>query len=42
VRHGLAREEADAWKADLLARAAGGEYFFSLTRHLFVAVRPAG
>lgn len=40
VRHGLAREEADAWKADLLARAAGGEYFFSLTRHLFVAVRP--
>jgi hypothetical protein len=25
---------------DLLARASGGEYFFSLTRYLFVATRP--
>ena len=42
VRHGVPRDEADAWKADLLARASGGEYFFSLTRYLFVATRPAG
>jgi hypothetical protein len=44
ARHGVPREEADAWKADLLARAAGvdgREYFFSLTRYLFVATRPA-
>ena len=43
VRHGLPREEAEAWKADLLARARAaedGEYFFSLTRYLFVATRP--
>jgi SAM-dependent methyltransferase len=40
VRHGVSREDAEAWKADLLARAAGGEYFFSLTRFLFVATRP--
>jgi SAM-dependent methyltransferase len=42
--HGLPREEVDAWKTDLLARArpdAKGEYFFSLTRYLFVATRPA-
>jgi SAM-dependent methyltransferase len=42
VRHGVPRGEADAWKADLLARASGGEYFFSLTRYLFVATRPGG
>lgn len=42
VRHGVPREEAEAWKADLLARANGGEYFFSLTRYLFVATRPGG
>jgi arsenite methyltransferase len=42
VRHGFPRDEADAWKADLQARAAGGEYFFSLTRYLFVATRPGG
>ena len=40
VRYGVPREEAEAWKADLLARAGGGEYFFSLTRYLFVATRP--
>jgi len=40
ARHGVPRDEADAWKADLLARASGGEYFFSLTRYLFVATRP--
>jgi SAM-dependent methyltransferase len=40
VRYGVPREEAEAWRADLLARAAGGEYFFSLTRYLFLARRP--
>ena len=43
VRYGLPREEAEAWKADLLARVQAkesGEYFFSLTRYLFVATRP--
>jgi hypothetical protein len=41
ARHGVPRDEAEAWRADLLARAAGGDYFFSLTRFLFVARRPA-
>jgi SAM-dependent methyltransferase len=40
VRYGVPREEAEAWRADLLARAGHGEYFFSLTRYLFVATRP--
>jgi SAM-dependent methyltransferase len=40
IRYGIARDDAEAWKADLLARASGGEYFFSLTRYLFVATRP--
>jgi len=40
VRYGVPREDAEAWRADLLARASGGEYFFSLTRYLFVATRP--
>jgi SAM-dependent methyltransferase len=42
ARHGVPRAEAEAWKADLLARANGSEYFFSLTRYLFVATRPRG
>jgi arsenite methyltransferase len=42
ARHGVPRAEADAWKADLLERASGGEYFFSLSRYLFVATRPGG
>jgi hypothetical protein len=40
IRHGVPDEEAEAWKVDLVARAGGGEYFFSLTRYLFVAIRP--
>jgi ubiquinone/menaquinone biosynthesis C-methylase UbiE len=40
IRYGIARDDAEAWKADLLARVSGGEYFFSLTRYLFVATRP--
>jgi SAM-dependent methyltransferase len=42
VRYGLPREEVEAWKADLLARTEPGrrgEYFFSLSRFLFVAIR---
>ena len=42
IRYGIPRDEAEGWKADLLARARGGEYFFSLTRYLFVATRPGG
>jgi len=42
ARHGVTRDETEAWKADLLARANGGEYFFSLTRYLFIATRPGG
>ena len=42
IRYGILRDEAEGWKADLLARARGGEYFFSLTRYLFVATRPGG
>jgi SAM-dependent methyltransferase len=41
VRHGVSREEADAWKADLLGRTAPGQYFFSLNRYLFRATKPA-
>jgi arsenite methyltransferase len=43
VRHGLPKEEVEAWRADLLARARAdepGQYFFSVTRYLFVATRP--
>jgi arsenite methyltransferase len=40
VRHGVPRQEVEAWKADLLARAGEGEYFFNVTRYLFVATRP--
>ena len=43
IRHGVPREEVEAWKADLLARAEAGksgDYLFSLTRFLFVAARP--
>jgi SAM-dependent methyltransferase len=40
IRYGAAPDAAEAWRADLLARAGGGEYFFSVTRYLFVATRP--
>jgi hypothetical protein len=40
ARHGVPRDETEAWRADLLARANGGEYFFGLTRYLFIATRP--
>jgi hypothetical protein len=35
------REEANAWVADLQALGQRNEYFFSLTRYLFFARRPA-
>ncbi len=40
VRHGVPRDEADAWEADLRGRAAAGPYFFSVNRFLFVAAKP--
>jgi arsenite methyltransferase len=45
ARYGVPSDEADGWMADLRARASnanGHEYFFSLTRYLFVATRPGG
>jgi arsenite methyltransferase len=39
-RHGMTTAEAQAWKDELLALEASGEYFFSLNRYLFVARRP--
>ena len=39
--HGATAAEAQAWKDELLALEASGEYFFSLNRYLFVARRPA-
>ena len=38
-RRGVTREEADAWAEDL-APGKAGEYFFSLNRYLFLAVKP--
>ena len=42
ARHGVPRADAEAWRTDLQARASRGDYFFSLTRFLFVARRPPG
>jgi SAM-dependent methyltransferase len=42
ARHGVSREDAEAWRTDLQARASRGDYFFSLMRFLFVARRPPG
>ena len=38
-RRGVTREEAEAWAEDL-APGKAGEYFFSLNRYLFLAVKP--
>jgi SAM-dependent methyltransferase len=40
LKHGVPPEEVDAWRADLLRRAADGDYFFSVNRYLFLADRP--
>ena len=37
---GVSREEADAWGEDLRALGDTGEYFFSINRYLFSAVKP--
>jgi hypothetical protein len=39
-RRGITSEEADAWAADLTALGEAGEYFFSVNRYLFVAIKP--
>ena len=39
-RRGVTREEAEAWGADLRALGEAGEYFFSINRYLFGAVKP--
>lgn len=36
-RHGLTEADADAWLADLRARADEGDYLFSMNRYLFQA-----
>lgn len=41
ARAGIPREDADAWAADLRGQAERGRYFFSLSRYLFLAERPA-
>jgi len=38
-RQGLTADEVAAWRADLAARAAAGEGFFSLNRYVFLAER---
>jgi arsenite methyltransferase len=40
VRQGAAADEALAWEADLRARTGEGDYFFSVNRYCFVAVKP--
>lgn len=41
ARGGVPREEAEAWAGELRERDARGEYFFSLNRYLFSAVKLA-
>lgn len=38
-RQGVTREEAEAWAAEFEDLGARGEYFFSLNRYMFVAVK---
>jgi ubiquinone/menaquinone biosynthesis C-methylase UbiE len=40
VRQGVPAAEAEAWAADLRSRTGEGEYFFSLNRFLFLAIKP--
>jgi SAM-dependent methyltransferase len=39
IARGVPREEAEAWEADLRGRTGEGDYFFSVSRFLFVATR---
>ena len=38
-RGGITEDEAARWAEDVRSQAARGEYFFSLSRYLFVAER---
>jgi hypothetical protein len=38
-RGGITEDEAVRWADDIRAQAARGEYFFSLSRYLFLAER---
>jgi len=38
-RGGISEEEAAGWAEDVRSQAARGEYFFSLSRYLFLADR---
>lgn len=40
IRHGVPREQAEAWEADLQARTGDGDWFFGLNRYAFLAVKP--
>lgn len=40
-RSGITREEADAWAQSLRDLGARGEFFFSINRYVFQAVKPA-
>src|SRR5262249_5234990 len=39
IKHGMLREEAEAWEADLRSRTSDGDYFFSVNRYLFLATK---
>lgn len=41
-RQGITKEEADGWANDLRALGASGEFFFSINRYVFQAVKSAG
>jgi hypothetical protein len=38
-RSGIGEDEAAQWAEDVRSQAARGEYFFSLSRYLFLAER---
>ena len=40
-RHGLSRDEVQAWQQDLAQLGAEFRYFFSLNHYLFLADKPA-
>jgi arsenite methyltransferase len=39
-RRGVTAEEANAWADEIRQRGARGDYFFSVNRYLFAAVKP--
>lgn len=39
-RHGVTRDDVEAWAEDLKRRGEEGSYFFSLNRYLFLATKP--